>query len=323
MAAERSGNGVRLVALDEHGDRAFVIVKPAIGGVRDTNPAVSPDDRWVVFASSRGRAFEETSLWIAPLGVERTPLPLTHGPAIDTHPTWLPDGSAIVYASAAPHGDFDLWRLPIDREGRAGTAVQLTHGGGHEVTPAVAADGTIIYAEVTAKLESHLEELRPDGTSHALTDGPTDSSPALSPDGTTIVFSRAVAHATGGDSDLFRLDRRTGAIAPLVDVPLTDEGGPVFSPDGRYVFATSILRKANGSALFSSIIVIDRQEQPPRARILEDHAGAIARLTPALPHALLDAARLREDPEYLPALARIMAAAINADQDANRAPPAR
>jgi len=313
VVAERGPTGVRLVAIDERGDRSFVLVKPAVGMVRDTNPTISPD-RWVVFASSRGRPFDETNLWIAPLGVDAVPVQLTHGPAIDSHPTWTRDGKAIVYASAAPSDGFDLWRLPIDRDGHPGAAVQLTRGRGHEVTPSVAPDGTIVFAEVTVlaagQIESRLEELRPDGTTRPLTDGPADASPAVSPDGTAIAFARPVVRGDNRDGDLWRLDRKTGAITRLLDLPLTDESGPVWSPDGRQVFATSLLHKADGSPLFSSVIVVDLGEPTPRARLLEDRAGAIPRLTPAIPHGRLDRGQLLGDPEYLPALARIIAAAL-------------
>src|SRR4051794_6516821 len=58
VVSERGDSGTRLVALDEHGDRQFALVQPASGAARDTNPAVSPDCKWIVFASSRGRSFD-------------------------------------------------------------------------------------------------------------------------------------------------------------------------------------------------------------------------------------------------------------------------
>src|SRR5258708_27554 len=65
VAAERVAGSAVLVALDEHGDRVAWLVRAASEPVHDTNPAVSPDGRWLVFASSRGRAHDGTSLWIA------------------------------------------------------------------------------------------------------------------------------------------------------------------------------------------------------------------------------------------------------------------
>jgi Tol biopolymer transport system component len=326
VASERGPEGMRLVSIDERGDRQFALVQPASGMVRDTHPAVSPDGRWIVFASSRDRRFDETSLWIAAAGVAVLPRRLTDGPAIDAHPAWVPDGSAIVFASTRGGGNFDLWRLAM-QGGRPGELTQLTHGAGHEVTPAVAADGTIIYAALTPNeqrhdVETHLEERAPDGTIRALTSGPADSSPAVSPDGARLVFARPQLHDGRLDSELWLMVRATGAITPLVDLPLTDESGPVWSRDGRFVFATSVWRGSEGKVVFSSIIHIDTREAPPIARILEDRVGAIVRLTPAVTATPLDAAALHGDPEYLAELAVIMRRMIEHEREAPGGPPA-
>ena len=326
VAAERGPNGARLVAIDERGDRRFELVAPvAAGVVRDVNPAISPDGRWIVFASTRGRTLDETSLWLAPLAPEATPVRLTEGAWIDSHPAWTRDGRALVFASTRDGGDFDLWRLPIAGGRASGPAEQLTVAPSHEVTPAVAPDGAIVYAAVTPKggaaVESRLEERAPDGTIRALTDGPADASPAISPDGAALAFARPAVHDGVPHSELWRVARGGGEATLLVGLPLTDESGPVWSRDGRFVFATSVLRGAGGRPLFSSVVHVDLQEVPAKARILRDRAGAIARFTPAVAAARLDAPALRGDPEYLPELARIMAAAIaNARADAKANP---
>jgi len=318
VASERSAEGARLVAIDERGDRQFEVVQPAAGLVRDSNPTVSPDGKWLAFASSRDRSLDQTSLWLAPLGVAMTAHRLTDGQAIDAHPTWTPDGRAIVFASTRGGGEFDLWRMAI-RGGQPGELTRLTRARGHEVTPAVAPDGAIIYAAVTPdverrEIETHLEERAPDGAIRKLTAGPADSSPAVSPDGTRLVFARPQIHGGKPDSELWLMVRTSGTAAPLVDLPLTDESGPVWSRDGRFVFATSVLRGADGRVVFSSIIHVDVREAPPVARILEDRVGAIIRLTPAVTATPLDAAALHRDPEYLPELARIMSKVIEQQQ---------
>ena len=313
--SERGDHGAWLVAVDERGDRQFQLVRPADSLARDTNPTVSPDGRWLVFASSRGRTIG-TSLWIAPLAPDAVPRPLTAGAAIESHPTWTPDGRAIVFESTRERGDFDLYRLAIAEGRAAGEPERLTSGAAHEVTPSVAADGRIIYAAITASpggaVESHLETRAPDGAILQLTDGPADTSPAISPDGKTIAFARPAVHPAGADGDLWLL--RGATATKLVELPPTDESGPVWSPDGRFVFATSEWRRANGKPGFSSVIVIDVTEPHPRARILEDRVGATVRLTPAVTRTPLDAAALDRDPEYLPELARIIAAEIAAQQ---------
>ncbi len=322
IAAERGPSGARLVAIDEGGDRQFDLITPATVMTRDTNPTVSPDGRWVVFASSRGRKLDETSLWIAPIGVEATPRRLTDGPWMDAHPTWTPDGRAIVFASTRAKGNFDLWRLEL-RDGVPGALQQLTSAPGHEITPSVARDGTIVYAAATPDLssgdvESHLEERRPDGTIRELTEGPADVSPAVSPDGRVVVFSRPRVHAGMPNGELWRLVRGPNTTVPLIDLPLTDESGPVWSRDGRFVFATSVLRGSDGKPLFSSVVHVDLRERTLHARMLEDRAGEIVRLTPAVTATPLDVDTLDHDPEYLPELAKIMERAIQRQQQAGK-----
>lgn len=320
VVAERGEHGLHLVGIDESGDRQFELVRAPTVLTRDLDPAISPDGRWIVFASSRGRDFTETSLWIARTEPDAVPtqlLPSRAGLPIESHAAWRPDSRGIVFDSTRAHGEFDLWELAIDRRGHVvGAPRQLTSAPGHEVTPTIARDGSIIYAAVSAsvgKVSSHLERRRVDGTIEELTPGPADASPALSPDGTQLVFSRPAEHNGALDSELYIMPvGEPDAAVPLVDVTLTDETGPVYSHDGRYVFATSVLRGARGNVVFSSVIVIDLLQHPRVARLLQDRTGPIARITPALAPITLDARALDAAPEYLTELARITASAAAA-----------
>jgi Tol biopolymer transport system component len=317
VVAERGDHGMHLVGIDEHGDRQFELVRAADEQAVDTNPTISPDGKWIVFASSRGRSIAETNLWIARAQPDALAVPLTHGAFIDSHPVWRPDGRGIVFDSTRAHGNYDLYELAI-HDGRAtGEPVALTNAPGHEITPTVARDGTIIYAAIRPlegnNVESHLEVRHPDGTITTLTEGPADVSPALSPDQTQIAFARPAEHAAGLDSELWIMPRAGGDAERLVDITLTEETGPAWSADGRFVFAMSVLRGARGNVLFSSVIVVDLTQHPRVARILEDRTGAIARITPALAPIALDARALDADPEYLSELARITAKAAAAN----------
>ncbi|HEX4455750.1 MAG TPA: hypothetical protein VH143_33045 [Kofleriaceae bacterium] len=316
VVAERGTHGVHLIAIDEAGDRMLELVQPTPELGRDTNPAISPDGKWLVFARGRGSGatIDETKLWIAPVAPEAIAAPLTAAAGIETNPTWTRDGSAVVFASTGSAGEYDLYELPIANGHATGAPARLTSSPAHEVTPSVAADGTIVYAALTTgsggAIESHLEARAPDGAITKLSDGPLDAAPAISPDGTRIAFARLVVHRTLRDGDLFVMSRDGGSAHVLVDLPLTDESGPVWSRDGRFVLATSLLRGAAGDVVFASVIAVDTRAAEPTARMLVDRTGAVPRFTPAIASAALDGSALDRDPEYLPELARITAQAI-------------
>jgi Tol biopolymer transport system component len=307
VVSEVGALGARLVVLDAHGDREADLLRAPTGRVRDTNPAISPDGKTIVFESSRDRDDGQTSLWIAPLVLDAVPERLTTG-ALDRQPAWAPDGRSIVFArKVAEH--FNLYRLTLsDRQ-----LEQLTRGDFDEVTPSIAPDGTIYYCAIDGG-EARILRLDLDGTSGGVTGGPADTAPAVSPDGKWIALSRPIVHAGTPDGDLWLMPRDGDAATPLVELPISDESGPVWSADGRYVFATSAVRSiVDGRVLASSVIVVDMATR--HARILQDRSGYIARLTPAIvprPFDRVESAALAADPEYVPALARLLARAIAA-----------
>ncbi len=184
-----------------------------------------------------------------------------------------------------------------------------------------------------AGVDSRLERRAVDGTLSELTSGPADVTPAISPDGARIAFARPVmrgveaagsaAVTSSSDSELWLMTSTGGDPERVVDLPLTDETGPVWSQDGRYLFATSMLRGADGTPVWASVIYVDLTEQPraDRVRVLVDRAGATARLTPALVSRTLDRDALAHNPEYLPELARIMAGPIAAAKARAEAAP--
>jgi hypothetical protein len=325
VATERGLRGPRLVGIAANGDRQFDVIEPAATLVRDSNPAISPDGKTVIFASSRGRAGDgqqtselgQTSLWLAPLGYEQRATRLTFGSWIDTHPCWLRDGSGVIFSSTKS-GTFDLWRLSLP----SGELTQLTHDSTHEVTPSVAPDGSIVFAVVAPEGQqpsSHIEAITSQGR-RTITEGPADSSPAFSPDGATVVFAAPQVrnHVVDGkslptvDGDLFSIPFAGGTATSIFNAAGTDEGGPVFSPDGRLLFATSLLRAADGRVVFSSVAFVDTIAHTA-PQVVVDRAGPVERLTPTFrsghPDAV-DLATLRKAPDYRSVILGVIRTAI-------------
>jgi len=309
VVAERGRAGVRLVLVDEFGARVADVTSPpvaddAVAFPVDTQPAWSPDGGWIVFASTRGRA-GGTSLWVVaarPDAQPRALVPPRRG-AIDRDPVWSPDGRAIVFSSNRA-GTFDLWRVDVraDADGWptvAAGARRITDGSTDEVSPAWSPDGRLLaYAVLDrAARRSGIWLCRDDGAQpRPLTAGVLEQTPAWSPSGRWIAFAAPATH--GEDMDIFVVRRdgttRRGAIVE----PLADERAPAWSADGRYLFATAVLRsEATGAPFFWSLVFVDGDDPARGVRTLHD-AAAVPRVAFALAPRALAAAALDAAPAY-------------------------
>lgn len=320
VVAERGPAGGRLVVVHEDGKRGSTLVPPSGETVRDVSPAFSPDGQWIAFASSRGRPFEETSVWITRARAGAEPIQLTTGPAVDLWPVWTPEGDALVFASTRD-GDLDLWRLAVRLDGDTAAAVgepeRLTDLAGEEAAPAVGPDGRIAFSHIAhddAGTRSRIAVRARDGAITYLTEGPADTSPAWTPDGARVVF--AAPHVRSAepprvDGDLWAVDAGGGAPELILDVDVTDESGPAWSRDGRWLFASSLFRGADGEARFAAVIYRDTAQAVDMARMLVDPAGAVPRLSVAVGPGPLDARALLRGPRYADELAAILRRALD------------
>ena len=94
---------------------------------------VSPDGKWVVFASTRHT--HQPNLYLKTID-GRAVAQLTSDPAADVQPCFSPDGRTIVFASYRS-GNWDLWVIGLN----GGQATQITNSPLHEVHPSFAPDG--------------------------------------------------------------------------------------------------------------------------------------------------------------------------------------
>lgn len=124
-AAARSAGGQvfqRRKAGSEDWDIWFMSPKElpvALGASSDTDPALSPDGRWVVYSSDHG-GLRESNIFTVPINGGR-PRRVTRAPDFeDAAPSWSPGGAWIVFESHAlgedSEGPASLWRIraPVD-----------------------------------------------------------------------------------------------------------------------------------------------------------------------------------------------------------------
>jgi len=306
VISERWSHRSRLVVVDETGDRLAPLLE--VVAERDEHPRFSPDGGWLVFTSTRDRQ-QGTSLWAAPARPVAPAVRLTDDAGVDLDPVW-DGGRAVVFASTRG-GGLDLFRLELIVDGAgprpAGPPAQLTHEPGRALSPTVAGERLVFQIVDPGGRGSFVAERRAGGEVVALTDGPADGSPALSPDGTRLAYVTARVRAGGGrDLDVVLAgDPDDPRPPPATGLALegTDEGSPAWSVDGRWLFATSVAYDADEQPEVASVVHADTWERPPRARMLRDSAGAIPRQGPALAPTILDAAALGRNPDYREALA--------------------
>lgn len=207
----------------------------------ETDPAVSPDGRWIAY--TRG-----VSIWIRSLD-GRTVRRLTSGD--DASPTWSPDGRRLYFSRFYYKGNFpseEIYWKPVSGREPARRLTRPTHS--CQLDPAVSPDGrriaftldtgcgagTTSYAlRVVDRSGEPTGDLAALPNNDAADDGPFYGGASWAPDGTRIVFTR--------DYTLFvssiegtQLRAITG---PRLHAGLPEWRGPAWSPNGQLLtFAT-------------------------------------------------------------------------------------
>lgn len=152
---------------------------------------------------------------------------ITDDPAMDTRPTWSPDGTRIAFASTRS-GVSNIWTVPAG----GGMATQLTTStNGASNAPDWSPDGAWIAYESYPDVPPggwHIRRVRvADGSSYRLSQGSFDAwHPAWSPDGTQIAY-----RSTRNSADTIILMPATGGGG----TPLVPGSDPAWSPDGARI----------------------------------------------------------------------------------------
>ncbi len=77
----------------------------------DIQPAFSPDNSKVAFASNRTGNWD---IWVVSLDGQQ-PMQITHSPMDEVHPSWSPDGKVLAYSALPPNDrQWELWVSPAE-----------------------------------------------------------------------------------------------------------------------------------------------------------------------------------------------------------------
>jgi len=103
-----AGTDLRRVAAD---GSASELVLEAAPGEHLQKPQISPDGRWLAYASNRTGSYD---IWLADAFVSDTPVRrLTESPAIDTWPVWSPDSRSLAFTTQR-RGKLEVWLMDAD-----------------------------------------------------------------------------------------------------------------------------------------------------------------------------------------------------------------
>jgi Tol biopolymer transport system component/DNA-binding winged helix-turn-helix (wHTH) protein len=211
------------------------------GAVR--SPSLSPDGTYVVF-SWNGPKGDNPDLYVQQIGVTAPPYRLTHDPANDYSPSWSPDGRTIAFLRRGrAGGKNEVWRIaPLGGPERKVAETQPRLPDFLPATLAWCPDSTclLVTDSLGADKPDALFRISVDtGERRQLTHPQgrvRDAGPAVSPDGSLLVFRR---DANPGSGEFYRLSLKDGKDSQGDPVRLTSTtlwpSKPVWIPDSREI----------------------------------------------------------------------------------------
>ncbi|MDP3738833.1 MAG: Tol-Pal system beta propeller repeat protein TolB [Hyphomonadaceae bacterium] len=189
----------------------------------------SPDGRYVALSREvRGNS----DIYVLELARRLPPRQLTTSPAIDTSPSFSPDGQMIVFVSDRGSGP-QLYIMRVDGSpmscptGGTDNACRITFGDGQYTTPVWSPRGDWIAFTNQDSAGFYIGVIHPDGTAERrLTKSYQDEGPTWSPNGRVIAFAREAGPGAG--PKLWSIDV-TGRNLHRIPTP-TDASDPAWSP---------------------------------------------------------------------------------------------
>ena len=218
----------------------------------DFDPAVTPDGKYLVFASTRHRA--SADLYMKRIGASAV-TQLTNDPGKDMMPAVSPDGKLVAFASSRS-GNWDIYVM----DSAGGQPIQMTNDPASEIHPSFSPDGKWLaycqLGEQSGQWELVLIELANPAVKHFIGYG---LFPNWSPVGDKIVFQRARERGTRWYS-VWTIDLVNGEAMRPTEVAASANCAvitPDWSPDGRHIVFCTVMEQVEDKAKQSDVWVVD------------------------------------------------------------------
>ena len=213
------------------GGEAHRLLDPPPGGAADSNPAISPDGRELVWS----RCVEQVNcdLYLAGFQDGRlsgTTRRLTHDHKVKRYPLWTNDGKEIVYIAGDPTSDASMYRVrasggePRRIEGIGANAKYLT----------LARKGNrLLYSTLSINIDIRRVNLNAADAKpeRFLSSTRFEGEPSYSPDGKHIAFSSNRV----GVRQIWVADADGANLSPLTSFSDGIPDHPKWSPDGQFI----------------------------------------------------------------------------------------
>jgi Tol biopolymer transport system component/tRNA A-37 threonylcarbamoyl transferase component Bud32 len=229
------------------GETEVILVSASDGSIRVVltlpfrpgNVDLSPDGRYVAYDRAENSNDTDRGIYLSTVdgGAE---FPIVTGPTYDSHPLWMADGSALVFASLRTGGP-DLWLQPI-KDGHAEGRPRLIDKDMGPFRPITLTNrGSLFYDHRIGLMDVYTVPIDP-GSGQVIGE-PTNAAAShlgsnlaadWSPDGKALVFaSWRTLFGPGGNILVFH-SMDTGQDREVA-VDMGGINGPLWSPDGRFI----------------------------------------------------------------------------------------